>query len=126
MKQFVAIFLFSLYLFGSTDAYQLLKLPKLIEHYRLHRQLNAELSLADFLLIHYNGTLVIDSDYEQDMQLPFKTTQVEFSNTVSLVVPAPTVVKQVIMQPLENNFIICNDSVPSLYNSNAVFQPPRC
>ncbi len=126
MKQFLAIFFLSLYLFGSTDAYQLLKLPKFIEHYREHRQTNPELSFADFLLIHYNGTLVIDADFQEDMQLPFKTTQVEFSNTVTLIVPAIAVLKFIPAQPVNNNFITCNDIVPSIYKCNAIFQPPRC
>lgn len=126
MKKMFAIFFLFLYTFGSTDAYQLLKLPKFAEHYRLHRQANPELSIADFLLIHYNGTLVIDADFQEDMQLPFKTAQVEFSNTVTLIVPAIAVVKLIPVQPANNIFITCNDAVPSIYKCKTIFQPPRC
>src|SRR5581483_4420522 len=90
VKKAISIFLLSLYFFGSTDAYQLMKLPQFIEHYKYHRQINPDLSLSDFLQIHYNGTLVIDDDFDKDMQLPFKTTQVEFSQTINIIVPPVT------------------------------------
>lgn len=88
--------------------------------------MNPKLSVADFLLIHYNNTLVIDADFEEDMQLPFKTTQVEFSNTVNLIVPVITALKLITAQPVKNIFFTCNDIIPPLYKCKAIFQPPRC
>lgn len=126
MKKIAAIFLLSLYIFGSTDACQLLKLPKFIAHFRTHRQQNESLTLAAFLQIHYNnGPLVIDDDFDQDMQLPFKTTQVNFNNSVNIIVPntvAADWLSPVFSGP---EFLISDQSVPDLFDGRTVFQPPR-
>lgn len=125
MKKMAAILLVSLYFFGSTDAYQLLKLPQFVQHYCLHKQQNSRLTLADFLQIHYNGSIVIDDDFDKDMQLPFKTTQVEFSQTINII--APPVNYSVQATPAFSNagFLIYNEVIPSFLNDRSVFQPPR-
>ena len=126
MKKIAAIFLLSLYLFGSTDAYQLLKLPQFISHYRLHRQQNSDLSLSAFLQVHYNnGPLVIDDDFEKDMQLPFKTTECDFSRTVNVIVPVATaslLFKPALSAP---EFLTLDQVIPETLSGKSVFQPPR-
>ncbi|WP_312090419.1 hypothetical protein [Chryseobacterium sp.] len=70
MKKLVSILLLMLYLVSTTELYQLLKIPQLVEHYIEHKGLNAEMSLTTFLKIHYDNP-VKDGDFGKDQKLPF-------------------------------------------------------
>ncbi|PTT43609.1 hypothetical protein DBR28_00425 [Chryseobacterium sp. HMWF028] len=70
MKKLISILLLSLYLVSTTEVYQLLKIPTLIEHYWEHKKLNPEMSLTAFLKTHYDHP-VKDGDYGKDQKLPF-------------------------------------------------------
>jgi len=127
MKKMAAIFLLSLYMFGATDAHQLLKLPIFIQHYISHKHENPSTTLISFIKMHYQDKPVIDADYAEDMQLPFKThaTDCCLSMSVATEVPAPFEIK---LQPIEQPFarhILFNDDVPLLLSLPSIFQPPR-
>ncbi|MCG2792010.1 MAG: hypothetical protein L6262_00490 [Weeksellaceae bacterium] len=70
MKKLISILLLSLYLVSTTELYQLLKIPDLIEHYCEHKTLNPQMSVAQFLKMHYDHP-VKDGDYKKDQRLPF-------------------------------------------------------
>lgn len=70
MKKLISILLLSLYLVSTTELYQLLKMPLLVEHYMEHKELNPEMSLTAFLKTHYDHP-VKDSDHDKDQRLPF-------------------------------------------------------
>lgn len=70
MKKLISILLLSLYLVSTTELYQLLKIPTLIEHYWEHKALNPEMTLTAFLKTHYDHP-VKDKDYSKDQKLPF-------------------------------------------------------
>ncbi|TNE74916.1 hypothetical protein EP331_00505, partial [bacterium] len=72
MKKAVFTFSILLYLFSSTEFKQLLKFPIVIEHYFEHVQENENLSLVEYITIHYVEDFVIDDDVARDMELPFK------------------------------------------------------
>lgn len=63
------------YMFSTTEMYQLLKLPVLVEHFFEHKAKNSEMSVWNFLTLHYDGNYLEnhphDDDYEQDQKLPF-------------------------------------------------------
>jgi hypothetical protein len=69
----MAILLVALYLMGTTEAYQLLKIPALVTHYFQHMRQNPDLDLMAFLREHYAEEQQLDADWQQDMQLPFKS-----------------------------------------------------
>jgi hypothetical protein len=73
LKTWISILLLSLYLVSATEFYQLLKLPLLVEHYIEHKREKSDLSVWEFLRIHYASGIDYDKDYEKDMKLPFKT-----------------------------------------------------
>lgn len=73
MKKVLTYLFISLYLIGTTELSQLLKIGYFVEHYIEHRNINQNLSLTEFIDIHYVQPTVIDDDYTKDMQLPFKT-----------------------------------------------------
>ena len=70
MKKLIPILLLFLYLVSTTELYQFLKIPDLIEHYCEHKALNPEMSLVAFLKTHYNHP-VKDRDSGKDQKLPF-------------------------------------------------------
>lgn len=72
MKKLFTYLIVSLYLLGSTEAHQLLKIGYLIEHYIEHKNAN-NYSLVEFIDVHYLQPTVVDADYAEDMKLPFKS-----------------------------------------------------
>ena len=125
VKKIASILLLFLYVFGSTDAYQLLKLPALVQHYAYHRQMNPDLALTDFWQIHYNSPIVIDDDFDKDMRLPFKTTQVEFSQTIQIIAPPNTNSVEVLPVFKDPYQVVYDEVIPQFLNNKSIFQPPR-
>jgi hypothetical protein len=72
MKNFIIILFLSSYLFSTTQLSELLKINLLIEHYVEHTNKDKNLTLWNFLCMHYSGNNVKDTDYNKDMKLPFK------------------------------------------------------
>jgi len=73
VKRPIIYFFLSIYLLSFTEAKQLLKFPNLVEHYISHTITNKNTTLISFVKMHYVDKHVVDSDYRQDMKLPFKT-----------------------------------------------------
>jgi len=113
------------YLFGATDAYQLLKIPALINHFMLHRSENPDITFAQFFKMHYNGKITVDADFEKDMQLPFKTHETECCTGIATVLPAPIQVKIKDAEPVSPEYNIINDAVPVYLIPSSIFQPPK-
>lgn len=59
-------------LLGATPLQQLLKVPALVEHYKEHCARNANITVLDFVFMHYIGDDGVRDDDNRDMQLPFK------------------------------------------------------
>lgn len=71
MRNFVVISLLLTFLSLQTPLHEIVKLPVLVSHYLEHKEQDEEMSLLAFLKIHYFDN-VVDSDFDRDMQLPFK------------------------------------------------------
>lgn len=89
LKKIIAISFLSIYLLATTQLGQLLKLPAFIEHYKEHKSENTNLTLVDFLIIHYASGNVKDADYEKDMKLPFKAANENVLSVTSTVATPP-------------------------------------
>lgn len=74
MKLYIGKLLLCLYLFSFTPLKELLRIPILVLHYQSHLQEDSNMSMEEFFTIHYFDENVIDNDYLQDKQLPFKST----------------------------------------------------
>ncbi len=125
MKEKAAIFLMAVYLFGATNACQVLKLPLLVTHYIKHKQESPFITLGSFVKMHYIDPQPFDADYAQDMQLPFKTTPDTFClNTPSVV---PVVPKTDLTVPVYRPVLqpIVDEEIPLSLSATAIFQPPR-
>jgi hypothetical protein len=70
VKKLIAILLLSLFLVSTTELYQLLKIPDLVEHYFEHKQMNPEMPVIAFFKAHYEHP-VKDGDDGKDQKLPF-------------------------------------------------------
>jgi hypothetical protein len=124
MKRFTAYLFCTLYLFSTTEAYQVLKFPVILEHFHEHQKENKNITFLEFLDIHYMHGSPIDDDYERDMQLPFKKMNHHVSMTPVHVKRLTTPVLTIALPPKQNDFIIVDDhQVYSKYLSS-IFQPP--
>lgn len=113
------------YLFGATDADQLLKIPLLVTHYIKHKKESPYMTLGSFFKMHYIDPQPFDADYSQDMQLPFKTVR----DMVCRNIPTDlTVLSRITFKPpVENPGIqpVINDDIPPHLMTYGIFQPPR-
>jgi hypothetical protein len=113
---------------ATTELYQLLKLPFLVEHFMEHQEQNKDITLLDFLYLHYANGDVKDADYEEDMKLPFKSHS--NSVTTSIVDVVANTVLKITIHPKPNfvelNVIIISEEAffASSYHSN-IWQPPK-
>ncbi len=125
VRKLVAISLVFVYLFGATEASQLLKLPVLVQHYYEHKAGNASVTLVQFLHMHYMGQDDNDNDDLRDMQLPFKTTNdccmIVFNNLP----PQKIQINEVVVYDVQQEFTLLNDATPFSVSVEDIFQPPR-
>ena len=127
MKKLAAIFLLLNFLFASTEAHQLLKLPLVFEHYAEHRKEDRNMSFLEFLVMHYLSGSPRDADYERDMQLPFKTHGDTPGSSTHTFVPLmvvyqcspPPATELPVLRPAATD-----DLSPAGYHSG-IWQPPR-
>jgi len=125
MHKGIAFWLMSLYVCAGTEAYQFLKLPALVTHFIQHCEADSDTTLRGFFEEHYQGEDVLDDDWQQDMELPFKTcscSPVVISPTL-----APDIVKVRIPDPFEVH-VPLTPVVPELFSkfqAMKIFQPPR-
>lgn len=125
LKKFISILLLGIYVFGDTDAYQFLKLPQFIEHYRIHKTTNPDLTLNCFICSHYSSFWIFDNDFSEDMKLPFKTCEVAMVFKVLTVIPS--IIK--VDHPTLSLFQIKDTGFLDKYYprdfKNIVFHPPN-
>ena len=87
MRKRIAILFLSIYLCSTTEVHELLKIPVVFQHFIEHQQEDPQISVVQFLQIHYLQGNVKDKDYERDMQLPFKTAGEFFASSATPFVP---------------------------------------
>ncbi len=116
----------SVYLLSTTELYQLVKLPVLVEHFVEHKQENQNITLWDFLCMHYAHGIVKDADYEKDMKLPFKT----HDYSVGFTFPAftPQNMSTVIAKPIRKvptRFPVYKEAWKASSYLSTIWQPPK-
>ncbi len=79
MRKLLLISFSAFYLLIFADGMELLKIDKLIEHYRFHQLVSPHTSFLKFIAQHYAGDDGIKGDAVADSQLPFcNTSQLYF------------------------------------------------
>ena len=125
MKIFLSRFFLFIFILQNTAAGELLKLPLLVQHFEQHIAMHHNTTIYGFLKMHYIDPTVIDEDYAQDMQLPFKTIDLH-SFVIQLSLPPQ------ILNKIKYVYATLGDeSIPSfkvkhpLYYHNSIFRPPK-
>ncbi|MDO4228911.1 MAG: hypothetical protein Q4C98_03790 [Capnocytophaga sp.] len=115
-------FLF-IYLFSFPEVREVVKLPVFIQHFVKHRAEAPDMSLAEFLHLHYVNNAV-DADFEEDMKLPFKSMEKSISvNSVYLIEPQIVTFEKIeIFVDKKSNFSYIEAGTH--WSENAVFRPP--
>jgi hypothetical protein len=126
LKKLLAILFLSTYLLSVTELNQLIKTPLLIEHFIIHEKENPKLSFIGFLEMHYFNGDPKDSDYQQDMRLPFKSHD---SCATFTFLSVPTLINQqdfkIILYPQIIKTNPLRDKNYSSYHLKAIWQPPK-
>lgn len=113
------------FLVSTTELSQLLKLPKLIEHYAQHKERNQGLSFIAFLSLHYMVDHGMDADYKEDMQLPFKTFHtVTISGFTGFITPHTNSIPSQTFVYVKEKPLLINDEISELSVFNAIWHPP--
>jgi hypothetical protein len=86
MRQVVASVLLVIFLFTGTEFSQVLRLPSLVAHFFDHAA-EEDLSIAEFLYMHYAANSAHGHQHERDSQLPFKSGNGHHAQ-LSLMLPA--------------------------------------
>jgi len=126
VKKFSLIFFTLICLISSTELHQFLKLPLLIEHYLEHKSINQNLTVIDFLAIHYARNISNNADYKKDASLPFNSQDdcIKSDNdnilplNYSSIICKPIVIEIKMFVNFQQNFL------HSSFYSN-IWQPPK-
>lgn len=125
MKRLILICLIVMYTFSSTQAYQLLKLPALIEHYFSHKNTDNNMNFYEFIKIHYLQKMHEDADFAKDQKLPFKSVE----NYASFACVAIADFNKYNLKPagffVVKKYKVENQNLLSALLVKGLFRPPR-
>lgn len=125
-RKVIALFLIQITLLGSMmDLHDLVKLPRLVEHYQQHKAKSTKVSFLGFLNLHYGSEAERHDreEHEEHEDLPFKSPDCTYTHIVTVLSEIRTPKMGVA------NF---NVSYPNFYQSafsiefsQSIWQPPR-
>lgn len=124
MKKHLSILFLSVYLLSITQLGELIKLPLMVEHYMEHKERNSNLTIFEFLCIHYQGQDVPDADYDKDMKLPFKSYTSICSVVFFPLIQEYKPIQKISSTYKKQNLYTYSFSYSSIYHSS-IWQPPR-
>jgi hypothetical protein len=128
LKKIVAILLLLVYLFTTTEFYQLIKLPSLFEHLAAHKAGDKNETIWSFLVDHYGGDSANNPDKAADMQLPFKQQNESVAYNISTIIFIPHQFsfnfKVIETEPIE--FAEYKQPFGSYLFPSKIWQPPKC
>ncbi len=113
-----------IYLTAYGEGHQLLRIPYLLDHFKVHQQNDPEMAFTKFIKIHYLQPIAVDDDFQQDQQLPFRTVD---ANTLFASFCCATPASVDIKSPeftTEKNYAKHIVQIPE-HKSFDLFQPPR-
>lgn len=104
---------------------QLMKLPVLVMHYIEHRAQDGNLSVVEFLAMHYWGQDINDDDQDRDDQLPFKKVSTTTVHQVFIPFAKITTLKVQVVANITIQYPEPDeDRLPNPATSD-LFRPPR-
>ncbi|NIG57512.1 hypothetical protein [Chitinophaga sp. Cy-1792] len=104
----------------------MLKLPLLVIHYEEHHRLNNDLTVGDFLSMHYCGQDDHDDDEDRDMQLPFKRVNIQVLQQTYIPQERVTTLRQQQESNIaEKTYPILKDHYLPEPAVSSLFRPPK-
>jgi len=121
----IAISFLFIFLCANTEIGELLKLPVLIHHYLEHHGDDAGISFFDFLHKHYNEERSHSSSDTEHEKLPFKNTDIGFSQ-ITLIHQPPILFEIKTDKPISTKEnIIYSTAFHSSSHLSRIWQPPK-
>lgn len=124
LKKTIGILFITLHVLAFTEFQQLLKLPYLMEHFKMHQVETPDMSFGRFIKIHYLAPIQDDDDFEQHQSLPFRGIQQHAG--ISICTPHHTAVKVAPPPSPSTEFFCYNEVNKPQFSAFDIFQPPRC
>lgn len=104
---------------------EMLKFGKLIEHYHFHENSDSNITIIEFLNIHYWSDQQQDDDYAMDMQLPFKCCKdIDGQHYLKLISCSASISDEAQRTPIKLNTPIQTEKPEDLYVGD-VWMPPK-
>lgn len=106
--------------------HEFLKLPAFISHFIEHKMENKNITLMQFMHIHYMQGNIMDDDHDRDMSLPFKTEDVCIP--AGVVAFLPVSIPEYSFKPhavVLGKIPVTNDSFVSFQSLSNIWQPPK-
>ena len=124
MAKNILVILFSaLLLNASTEIFQLLRFPLLIQHYFQHKQKDSSLSFIEFVKLHYSvNDHPNDNDDNEDNRLPFKSGG-DISHIDTPVIEKRVEAREIFYLLKPTSTYYC-ERIPN-HRSISIFHPPR-
>ncbi|MDB4919126.1 hypothetical protein [Mucilaginibacter sp.] len=124
MKKRIARLFLLIFLMQMTQLGEFARLPLLVQHYVQHKHLHPETTIYSFFKMHYLDKTVIDADYDQDMQLPFKTVHLHcFGLQMSM--PQSILTLSSVFYPLIKEKLTSHRFTLPHSLLSSIFKPPR-
>lgn len=124
VRKFFIISLLGVFALTSTELIQLTKLPSLVQHFSEHRTENTEMSLYDFISLHYSD----ESHHhdENDKELPFKSHDHCVNTSIAYVLPKsfPEIILKLDFESFKE-FTIPKGNFLTTINPSSIWQPPK-
>jgi hypothetical protein len=108
---------------NSLSLQHIFKLPVLIVHYFEHQQRGPDITVIEFLSMHYWGQDINDNDHERDMQLPFKKFDFSQSGTTLFLNQSSQFTFNDF--PSEQQYTVTNSEDHVSQHLGSLFKPPR-
>jgi hypothetical protein len=91
-----------------------------------HNEGNNQVSFWEFLCIHYFTSTIKDSDYDEDMKLPFKSqSHFEKNNTINSICFDLSVETYNLPSFTVKDFVIITEQFNNISSINTIWQPPK-
>jgi hypothetical protein len=126
VKRLAGILFISIYMLAFAEFHQLLRVPFLIQHYQFHQQADPGISFVKFLNMHYLGPIIVDDDFTQDQQLPFRDVDCHTMIGSLIVSSEPPCFAINPPAPAAAEFNIYKEVNKPQFQAFDIFQPPRC
>ncbi len=123
MNKLIAFFLLFIFMCANTSIGQLIKVPNLMEHYKEHKndEANFSISFIEFIKLHYSNNSHCHQNDHHD--LPFKTIET-FSFVIGLVSFEKFQIQIINEQNFIKNSFFYNPSLKSNLH-NSIWLPPK-